>query len=51
MNVSLGDGLILIYCIFFSCEMEVFSPYSPKHLDPAYKMDLDFWDCLRRERN
>ena len=21
---------------------------NPKNLDPSYKMDLDFWDCLGR---
>ena len=23
---------------------------SPKDLDPPYKMDLDFWDCLGRKK-
>ena len=23
---------------------------NPKDLDPSYKMDLDFWDCLRRKK-
>ena len=21
---------------------------NPKNLDPSYKMDLDFWDCIGR---
>ena len=30
--------------------MEFFSfQYSPKNLDPSYKMYLDLWDCLERE--
>ena len=30
--------------------MEVF-PFqnTPKHLEPSYKMDLDIWDCSKRE--
>ena len=23
---------------------------NPKNLDPSYKMDLDFWDCLGRKK-
>ena len=23
---------------------------NPKYLDPSYKMDLDIWDCFRREK-
>ena len=25
-------------------------PNNPKDLDPSYKMDLDFWDCLGRKK-
>ena len=24
---------------------------NPKDLDPSYKMDLDLWDCLGKEKN
>ena len=27
-----------------------FNDYNPKDLDPSYKTDLDFWDCLGREK-
>ena len=23
---------------------------NPKYLDPSYKMDLDFWDCVERQK-
>ena len=36
---------------FSAYKMEAF-PFQnkPKNLDPAYKMDLDFWDCLGRAK-
>ena len=34
---------------FFGYKTEVFFFQSnPKNLDPSYKIDLDFWDCLGR---
>ena len=24
---------------------------NPKHLDPSYKTDLDFWDCFGKKKN
>ena len=24
---------------------------SPKNLDPSFKMDLELWECFRRENN
>ena len=27
------------------------SKINPKNLDPSYKMDLDFWDCLGRVKH
>ena len=45
---SLGHGGLFVtlkvkaYAVFFSFQN------NPKNLDPSYKMDLDFWDCLGR---
>ena len=34
---------------FFGYKKEFyFFQNNPKNLDPSYKMDLDFWDCLGR---
>ena len=34
---------------FFRYKTEIFSfPNNPKNLDPAFKMDLDLFDCLGR---
>ena len=34
---------------FFGYKTEFFSfQNNPKNLDPSYKKDLDFWDCLGR---
>ena len=38
-----------LYLFIYSVIRQSFSfQNNPKDLDPSYKMDLDFWDCLGR---
>ena len=40
---------IWVILYFFAYKTECFSfQNNPKNLDPSYKTDLDFWDCLGR---
>ena len=46
-------NLIQIFGIlYFSGYKTVFFPCqnNPKYLDPSFKIDLDIWDCFRREK-
>ena len=36
------------YCISLVTSPSVSCQNNAKNLDPPYKMDLDFWDCLGR---
>ena len=43
------DDFSLLLPYFFGYKTEFFSfPNNSKDLDPSFKTDLDFWDCLGR---
>ena len=41
---------MLLVSYFFGYKTEFFFSFqnNPKNLDPSYKMDLEYWDCLGR---
>ena len=39
------------YCIDLAVRGFVLLKTTPKNVDPSYKVDLDFWNCLGREKS
>ena len=53
MYAALSIASLYKKCVpyFFGYKTEFFSfQNNPKDLDPSYKMDLDLWDCLGRDK-